>query len=276
MIKNLWACWQRGKNNLMAIFAPGGGHKHPLLALPQLAFSGISLTETDMDFPLHEGNRTTPQSSQALRFLQSFFDAITRIQDTGLLAVAGRLLYRQAGGESIMFAEYRQGKLIIHSASRHLNHEDKYYRQLIQAGLTVFQKLPQPVNESDIQFEILNELDDPGRQPESSIIPLPGVHKIAQGHFLAAFILGKGQKTPPWPRETDQLLHFCLQHVAIRLGEINALRALRLNVNTDPLTGVHNRRFFHEVLSREIERSNRHHQPLSLIILDIDHFEPVD
>jgi len=42
---------------------------------------------------------------------------------------------------------------------------------------------------------------------------------------------------------------------------------------TDPLTKVHNRRYFDETLAREIERSNRTGQALSLILVDIDHFK---
>ncbi|WP_290580632.1 diguanylate cyclase [Ketobacter sp.] len=42
---------------------------------------------------------------------------------------------------------------------------------------------------------------------------------------------------------------------------------------TDPLTKVHNRRYFDATLSREIERSTRTGQPLSLVLVDIDHFK---
>lgn len=42
---------------------------------------------------------------------------------------------------------------------------------------------------------------------------------------------------------------------------------------TDPLTKVHNRRYFDETLTREIERSTRTSQPLSLLLVDIDHFK---
>lgn len=42
---------------------------------------------------------------------------------------------------------------------------------------------------------------------------------------------------------------------------------------TDPLTKVHNRRYFDETLAREIERSSRTGQALSLILVDIDHFK---
>ncbi|RLU04109.1 MAG: diguanylate cyclase [Ketobacter sp.] len=42
---------------------------------------------------------------------------------------------------------------------------------------------------------------------------------------------------------------------------------------TDPLTKVHNRRYFDETLTREIERAIRTQQPLSLLLVDIDHFK---
>jgi diguanylate cyclase (GGDEF)-like protein len=42
---------------------------------------------------------------------------------------------------------------------------------------------------------------------------------------------------------------------------------------TDPLTGVYNRRFLEEFLSREIVRSRRGHQPLSILLLDLDEFK---
>ncbi|PKM82704.1 MAG: hypothetical protein CVU89_04170 [Firmicutes bacterium HGW-Firmicutes-14] len=43
--------------------------------------------------------------------------------------------------------------------------------------------------------------------------------------------------------------------------------------NTDPLTGLYNYRFFTERLDKEIDLFNRINKPLSLIILDIDHFK---
>jgi diguanylate cyclase (GGDEF)-like protein len=39
----------------------------------------------------------------------------------------------------------------------------------------------------------------------------------------------------------------------------------------DPLTGAYNRRTFHEIAEREMSRARRANQPLSIIMLDIDH-----
>ncbi len=45
---------------------------------------------------------------------------------------------------------------------------------------------------------------------------------------------------------------------------------------TDYLTKIYNRRHFMQILSREFDRARRYDQPLSLIILDIDHFKLVN
>jgi diguanylate cyclase (GGDEF)-like protein len=51
--------------------------------------------------------------------------------------------------------------------------------------------------------------------------------------------------------------------------------AVRL-ATMDPLTGAYNRRTFHEIAERELSRARRAGQPLSIIIVDIDHFKPVN
>lgn len=45
---------------------------------------------------------------------------------------------------------------------------------------------------------------------------------------------------------------------------------------TDPLTGIYNRRHFFELAEHEFERGQRYKYPLSVIILDIDHFKEVN
>ncbi|MBN2045079.1 MAG: GGDEF domain-containing protein [Anaerolineales bacterium] len=47
-------------------------------------------------------------------------------------------------------------------------------------------------------------------------------------------------------------------------------------VTLDPLTELKNRRHFFELIRQEMNRSRRYNQPLSLIMLDIDHFKSVN
>ncbi|MDN5326159.1 MAG: hypothetical protein PWP41_855 [Moorella sp. (in: firmicutes)] len=49
----------------------------------------------------------------------------------------------------------------------------------------------------------------------------------------------------------------------------------RLSI-TDPLTGAYNRRYFLEMLAREIERARRTGLPLALIMFDLDHFKDIN
>jgi len=48
---------------------------------------------------------------------------------------------------------------------------------------------------------------------------------------------------------------------------------LRALATTDALTGIRNRAAFDERLAEEVERLRRHGRPLSLILLDVDHFK---
>src|SRR5690606_41711481 len=45
---------------------------------------------------------------------------------------------------------------------------------------------------------------------------------------------------------------------------------------TDELTGLANRRRFYEALREEWSRSTRHKRPLSIILLDFDHFKQIN
>jgi diguanylate cyclase (GGDEF)-like protein len=51
---------------------------------------------------------------------------------------------------------------------------------------------------------------------------------------------------------------------------------LRELVTTDALTGVRNRRFFDEVIHRELERHRRYNIPLSLLFVDVNRFKAVN
>ncbi len=46
--------------------------------------------------------------------------------------------------------------------------------------------------------------------------------------------------------------------------------------NIDDLTGLANRRWFHELAEQELRRAQRHNHPLSVVVLDVDHFKAVN
>ncbi len=56
----------------------------------------------------------------------------------------------------------------------------------------------------------------------------------------------------------------------------NALDQERSLSRRDPLTGIYNRRAFEELATTEVSRSSRYHHPMSLVVMDIDHFKQVN
>ncbi|MBV8256273.1 MAG: sensor domain-containing diguanylate cyclase [Actinobacteria bacterium] len=53
-------------------------------------------------------------------------------------------------------------------------------------------------------------------------------------------------------------------------------REARLLADLDALTGLHNRRYFHETLAREVARAHRYGRTLTLVILDLDDFKDIN
>jgi diguanylate cyclase (GGDEF)-like protein len=71
-----------------------------------------------------------------------------------------------------------------------------------------------------------------------------------------------------------------LEELALRAGPAieNARRfkEARQLADLDALTGLHNRRFFHETLAREVARAHRYGRNLALVLFDLDDFKTVN
>lgn len=105
-----------------------------------------------------------------------------------------------------------------------------------------------------------------------------GTKILSVDNFVNDFtiqVVNKMTKTP----QADSNNSYCalansdcpmLLEVAKLREEVNLLSEL---VRTDALTGLFNFRFFNETLQLEMERTRRGTQPLSMILLDIDHFK---
>jgi len=72
-----------------------------------------------------------------------------------------------------------------------------------------------------------------------------------------------------------------LGETVIRFRYVDKLEAIReeelyRQATRDGLTGLHNRRYFLEVLEDELSRSRRHNLVASLLMVDIDHFKAIN
>jgi diguanylate cyclase (GGDEF)-like protein len=60
---------------------------------------------------------------------------------------------------------------------------------------------------------------------------------------------------------------------AIAIEKARLFQQVQQLAVTDPLTGLYNRRYFFDVGQKEYRRALRTHRPLSIILLDVDHFK---
>jgi diguanylate cyclase (GGDEF)-like protein len=102
-------------------------------------------------------------------------------------------------------------------------------------------------------------------------VPLPGEN--ATLGYLTVFTRAKGHQY------SDDDVRM-LEALAVRAGpaieNANRFREARQLADLDALTGLHNRRFFHETLARECARAHRYERSLSLIVFDLDDFKDVN
>jgi diguanylate cyclase (GGDEF)-like protein len=71
-----------------------------------------------------------------------------------------------------------------------------------------------------------------------------------------------------------------LEELAERAGpaieNARRFREARQLADLDALTGLHNRRYFHDTLAREVARAHRYNRQLALIIFDLDDFKAIN
>ena len=71
-----------------------------------------------------------------------------------------------------------------------------------------------------------------------------------------------------------------LEELARRAGpaidNARRFRDARQLADLDALTGLHNRRYFHETLAREVARAHRYSRTLALVVFDLDDFKAIN
>jgi diguanylate cyclase (GGDEF)-like protein len=98
----------------------------------------------------------------------------------------------------------------------------------------------------------------------------------ARGRSLGALSLyRRGRSRAFSPNDVELIQHFA-DVAAIALDNAKTVAELERLAGTDDLTGLANRRTFHESLSRSTAMARRHHTPLSLLLLDIDNFKQIN
>jgi len=91
--------------------------------------------------------------------------------------------------------------------------------------------------------------------------------------YLAVYTRDRGRRFGDDDvRELEELT----QRATPAIENARRFREARQLADLDALTGLHNRRYFHEMLARESARAHRYNRRLALIVFDIDDFKEVN
>ncbi|HEU0297573.1 MAG TPA: diguanylate cyclase [Anaerolineales bacterium] len=119
----------------------------------------------------------------------------------------------------------------------------------------------------------------PERQPIYDSWPL---HAVADFPILnddrCIGVLSLGRYKPDYEFNLDQIQFGRLfaNLTALVLNSAQLREALREQSIRDPLTGLYNRRYMDEALGQQLTRITRQLHPLSMIMMDIDHFKRIN
>jgi diguanylate cyclase (GGDEF)-like protein len=103
-------------------------------------------------------------------------------------------------------------------------------------------------------------------------VPLPAAEGSSIG-YLTIFTRRPGHE---FAEDDVRELEALAARAAPAIENARRFREARQLADLDALTGLHNRRFFHETLAREVARAHRYERQLALIVFDLDDFKEVN
>lgn len=95
---------------------------------------------------------------------------------------------------------------------------------------------------------------------------------VAQGHSLGLLHVSAREDDGEADSDTA-LVETIAEHLSLTMVNLDLRETLRVQSLRDPLTGLYNRRYLEENLAREFQRCHRRGLPLSVLMIDIDHFK---
>jgi diguanylate cyclase (GGDEF)-like protein len=103
-------------------------------------------------------------------------------------------------------------------------------------------------------------------------VPMTMAPGVDEGGFLAVFSRDETELGDDSIDELEQLA----ERAGPAIDNARRFREARQLADLDALTGLHNRRYFHETLAREVARAHRYSRDLALVIFDLDDFKAIN
>ncbi|MFL5921698.1 MAG: diguanylate cyclase [Gaiellaceae bacterium] len=102
-------------------------------------------------------------------------------------------------------------------------------------------------------------------------VPMPG--EAGPIGFIAIYSRSPSHR---FAEETIRELEELAKRAGPAIENARRFREARRLADLDALTGLHNRRYFHETLAREVARAHRYGRQLALVIFDLDDFKAIN
>ncbi|MDQ5934691.1 MAG: Diguanylate cyclase [Cyanobacteriota bacterium erpe_2018_sw_21hr_WHONDRS-SW48-000092_B_bin.40] len=100
---------------------------------------------------------------------------------------------------------------------------------------------------------------------------------LGQGNnFKAALMLVAKDRTRSFPDKDMRMVIDLADRVGVVISHAELFATVERQAITDPMTGLFNRRYFEEQLTKEIDRFQRFGHPFSFIIVDLDYLKRIN
>jgi diguanylate cyclase (GGDEF)-like protein/PAS domain S-box-containing protein len=209
---------------------------------------------------LHKASEQVSATLDPQQLYEAIHSAAARVMSTESFIISMRDDIRQ--DIEIVYRVDRMGR----SPVKRLPIESGLSGTIIRTGKPIL--VNQAINQSE--FEDL-QFGDAGTVESYLAVPLR-----RQDGGIFGMVSALSYQTEAYTPDDLKLLGHLAAHAAVALDNTRLFSELQRLVIIDDLTGTFNRRHFFEVARLEFERARRYRRPLTVIMLDIDHFKDVN
>jgi len=207
---------------------------------------------------------------EALYHLGLVIENIDSMKNTALAVLDYAMKLTSTPAGSLGLFDERSGDMIM-AASKGFSADFKKVDRwdIRKGGLTSYmlnQKSP---------LVITDVRDHPNSNPllvREGVVSLLGVPLTIGGRIIGILYVNDFKRRE-FRAEDISLFSLLSVYAALTIERVKSIEEMRQLSITDGLTGLYNHRYLMEQMHMEIQRASRHKHPLSIIMLDIDHFK---
>ena len=203
--------------------------------------------------------------------------AATRLEPESLLGAAGEELLPLSGADRVvLYVAHARNAVLIPVA--HQGTAPAEEKRVTELRLDLSAPLLAPLVEERKPLVFQGETGS----PPDSVTPFLGARSllliplVSRDVVVGAVAVAHLSHAEPFDRVLIEFLHDVCQPLALGLENARLFMTLSQMAATDEMTGVANRRKFMETLRVETVRSRRGSDPLSLLLVDLDHLKKIN